>query len=139
MRRWLWSAAAASGALAAMVSCAPQWDPVPPKLPDDPWSRGVVLYGQKCAGCHGEDGEGSEDRPALAPLRRAPAAGSERKTAFATAADLQAYVRANMPPLEAGSLSDDEAWALTTYLLRQADIAAPAELTAKNAAQVKIP
>ncbi len=143
MRRTWSGAAALALSLAAMDGCAPQASgsntPDAEQAKEDTWARGVFLYGQHCAGCHGDDGEGGEDRPALAPLARDPRAGSERKVAFRTAADVQGYVRANMPPLEAGSLSDADAWALTLYVLRQAGVTAPNDLGAGNGARVKLP
>jgi mono/diheme cytochrome c family protein len=139
MSRLHWAAAVLAGALAAGVSCSPQNEIVKPNVPDDPWSRGVFLYGQHCAGCHGEDGEGTEGRPKLAPLARAPQPGSDRKVTFETAADLQSYIKKTMPQLEPGTLTDAQAWDLTLYVLRQADVTVPKDFGPDTAATLKIP
>ena len=112
--------------------------------PQDQWSRGVWLYGQQCAGCHGDDGAGDEDSPALVgkgALRHRPAgANDEPEGVNETAADLHAYLRRDKPPLEPGSLSDEDAWVLVVYLLKQAGIQGPAgDLGPGNAASVEIP
>ena len=61
-------------------------------LPEDQWSRGVWLYGQHCASCHGEDGEGDEDAPPLsgegALPQQASWEDSPRTQSFDTAADV---------------------------------------------------
>ncbi len=58
---------------------------------------------------------------------------------FTSAGELQKYLRENMPPLEAGTLAEEEAWALTLYVLKQANISVPADLGPENAAKVKVP
>ncbi|MBW2454320.1 MAG: cytochrome c [Deltaproteobacteria bacterium] len=94
-------------------------------IPEDQWSRGVYLYGQHCSSCHGENGEGDEDTPALAGegafAHDAPE-GSSREVPFDTAADVVAYVKEEMPALEPGSLSDDVYWTTVAYALKQAGI-----------------
>lgn len=127
---WLWA-------------CAPRRAPVTASasLPEDAWSRGVWLYGQHCAGCHGDNGEGGDDAPPLAgqgALPRDPRPGSDRTTSFGSAADVFALVREQMPPMDPGSLSDEECWALMVYVLKQASIPAPAELGPTNAASVTL-
>ncbi len=111
-------------------------------LPEDQWSRGVFLYGQSCAGCHGDNGEGDEETPAIAgdgALSSSAAEGSERQATFDTAADVFAYVKSDMPPLAPGSLSDDEYWAIVHYVLKQAQIDLGVDtLGADNAASIKL-
>jgi hypothetical protein len=43
-----------------------------------------------------------------------------------------------MPPMEPGSLEDEECWPIMVYLLKQAGIRAPAELGPGNAAGVRL-
>jgi mono/diheme cytochrome c family protein len=116
-------------------------------VPDDQWSRGVWLYGQSCSGCHGDDGEGAEDTPKLAgdgamPLE--PPEGSDRTAKLGHAGDLFAYIKAEMPPLEPGSLTESQYWAITFYILKQAQIdVSPERLGAEelgsgNAAKVTL-
>ncbi len=94
-------------------------------IPEDQWSRGVYLYGQHCSSCHGDNGEGDEDTPAIAgegALSREAPEGSSREVSFDTAADVVAYVKEEMPALEPGSLSDDVYWTTVAYVLTQAEI-----------------
>ncbi len=110
--------------------------------PADQWSRGVWLYGQHCAGCHGDNGEGDEDSPALVgegALKARPGPDGEPAGTFDNAADLHAYVLAEKPPLEPGSLSDAQVWALLVYVLRQAGIDTPeGDLGPDNASAVAL-
>ena len=94
-------------------------------IPEDQWSRGVYLYGQHCSSCHGENGEGDEDTPAIAgagALSREAVEGSLREVPFDSAADVFAYVKEEMPALEPGTLSDDVYWTVVAYTLKQASI-----------------
>jgi mono/diheme cytochrome c family protein len=71
-------------------------------------ARGMETFKSKCSGCHGENMAGGPGAPA--------AGGPEFVFNWdgKTAAELLDYLRANMPPNEAGSLSDE----------RYADVAA---------------
>lgn len=93
-----------------------------PAGPTDPASRGAEVYAGACAGCHGERGEGLEERPALIgdqALPVDPASGaSARKVALTTAQDLFAFIKSDMPPIAPGSLDDDQYWAVVTYLVK---------------------
>jgi cytochrome c len=86
-------------------------------------SSGASIYGEACAICHGEHGEGLEGRPALigaAALPRDPPAGTKgRAVKLASARDLFGYVKAEMPPLAPGSLADDDAWAVVAHVIRE--------------------
>ena len=68
MRRTAWVVAGLCFAAASVPACKPRTTKVGggDDLPEDQWSRGVFLYGQNCAGCHGDDGEGDEETPAIA-------------------------------------------------------------------------
>jgi mono/diheme cytochrome c family protein len=84
--------------------------------------RGMFVYGQSCAGCHGESGEGDADTPALVgegALPRDPNEGAEPRPPFDTAGDVFAYVKGSMPPTSPGSLSDAEYWAVVRYLVEE--------------------
>jgi cytochrome c len=87
-------------------------------------------------GCHGENPyESGFTLPKFIPAVIAPGALAK----FSDAAQLQAYIRAAMPFWKPGSLSDDEAWRVTAYLLRQNGLWNGAgELNASNAAEVRI-
>jgi len=84
---------------------------------------GQKLYGEKCASCHGDSGEGKTapkvvglDQGAL-PL--APPPGAQyRKTEFKTVADVAEFVVKNMPPKEPGSLTEEEYYAILAFDLK---------------------
>jgi hypothetical protein len=58
---------------------------------------------------------------------------------FTDAAQLNSYIRATMPYWNPGSLTEEEYWRVTAFLLRQNNLwDASTELTASNAADVKI-
>ncbi len=87
-------------------------------------------------GCHGENPyESGFTLPKTIPAVIAPQALAK----FSDAAQLQAYIRAAMPFWKPGSLSDEDAWRVTAYLLRQNGLWSGAqELNASNAAGVQI-
>jgi mono/diheme cytochrome c family protein len=86
-------------------------------------SSGASIYGEACASCHGEHGEGLEGRPALigaAALPRDPPPGTKgRAVKLGSAQDLFGYVKAEMPPLAPGSLTDEDAWAVVAHVIRE--------------------
>jgi cytochrome c len=84
---------------------------------------GQKLYGEKCASCHGDSGEGKKG-PAVVgiakgalPLDPAPTAKA-RKEKFTTVADIAGFVVKNMPPDSPGSLSSDEYYAILAFDLK---------------------
>ncbi|MFZ5903345.1 MAG: c-type cytochrome [Chloroflexota bacterium] len=135
--------------------------PAPPSQAD----YGAQVYWLSCLPCHGDQGQGLTDefRAAYPPEEQycwergchgenpyesgftlpktIPAViGPEVLKKFADAAQLKAYIRAAMPFWDPGSLTDDEAWKVTAFLLRQNGLwNASVELNESNAAQVIIP
>ncbi len=137
-----------------------------PTLPPDPSQAdyGAQVYWLSCLPCHGDRGQGLTDefRAAYPPEEQycwergchgenpyesgftlpksIPAVISPQALAkFSDAAQLQAYIRAAMPFWKPGSLSDDEAWRVTAFLLRQNGLwDGTGELDASNAAGVRI-
>lgn len=83
-------------------------------------AQGRALYLERCAACHGAKGEGNDDYPALAGGR-----GSLRSKApiltvgsyWPYATTLWDYIRRAMPYPQPGSLTPDEVYALTAYVL----------------------
>ena len=86
----------------------------PAKVGDD--GRGAQIYSEKCSACHGTDGAGqrlSDDMvyPALwGPKSYNWGAG------MATIDKAAAFIRANMPQGQEGSLTVQEAWDVATYI-----------------------
>ncbi len=120
-----------------------------PVIPENPTlaDKGAVVYWSICLACHGDQGQGLTDEfrsmafgedsncwkskchaPNHPPTgfifpRVVPAlVGSGTLPGFITAADLQKYIYANMPRWNKGSLSLDQSWELTAFLLQQNNI-----------------
>jgi len=74
-------------------------------------ARGAQVYGQACAACHGAGGQGSPAFPKLV--------GNKTLAGFGNAKNLFDYVKAAMPQDRPGSLSDDDYYAVTAYLVAQ--------------------
>ncbi|HVR19407.1 MAG TPA: cytochrome c [Polyangiaceae bacterium] len=85
---------------------------------------GQKVYGAKCAGCHGNSGEGSKDAPAVVGLDKGalplapPPTSKYRKTEFKTVADIADFVVKSMPPKAPGSLSAEEYFAILAFDLK---------------------
>ena len=122
------------GDLAGMVS-------IPPSgagLPDGRGTpaQGAVVYAQLCAGCHGEGLQGQKaiGAPALTggrgTLSRVPTLGPKPgnlpvktvESYWPYATTLFDYVKRAMPMNAPGSLSDDQVYAVTAFILAQAKI-----------------
>jgi hypothetical protein len=99
--------------------------------------KGALVYAQQCAACHGPEGKGVPPYLAL----------SATETSWRTVGDywpyattLFDYVRRTMPFGTPGSLSNDETYALTAFLLYMNDIVPIDDvIDATNLAQVVMP
>ncbi len=99
--------------------------------------EGAPIYARQCAACHGPKGKGVPPYLAL----------SATETSWRTVGDYWPYattvfdyVRRTMPFNTPGSLSNDEAYALTAFLLHMNDIVPLDEvIDATNLAQVVMP
>ncbi len=85
-------------------------------------AHGAEIYAQKCAACHGEAGKGgvAPFYPALvggAPLTDGIDTVKTIKNYYAYATTIFDYVRRGMPYNMPRSLTDDETYALTAYIL----------------------
>ena len=137
-----------------------------PTLPASPSQadHGAQVYWLSCLPCHGDLGQGLTDefRDAYPPEDRncwesgchgerpydngfklptsIPAVvGADALQKFSNAAVLQAYIKAAMPFWKPGSLTDDDAWAVTAFLLRENGLREDrAELNASNADRVRV-
>ncbi|MEJ5240032.1 MAG: hypothetical protein WHS87_02415 [Anaerolineales bacterium] len=135
-----------------------------PTLPPTPSQAdyGAQVYWLSCLPCHGDRGQGlteefrqtypPEDRncwesgchgerPYESGFRlptKVPAViGKGTVDKFPNAAALQAYIRAAMPYWKPGSLSDEEAWQVTAFLLRENGLWNDStEIESQNAAQI---
>jgi len=77
-------------------------------------AQGAAIYAQKCEACHGKDGEGGRN----ATLANAPGK-SERTMALyvPNATTIFDFTRRAMPWPQPKSLTNDETYALTAYIL----------------------
>lgn len=137
-----------------------------PTLPASPSQadRGAQVYWLSCLPCHGDRGQGltdefrelypPEDRNCWmsgchgkrpypngfsVPTQIAAVIGPETLAKFPTAANLRGYIFAAMPFWRPGSLTEEESWQVTAFLLRENGIwDARQELNASNAAEIKV-
>jgi len=135
-----------------------------PTLPASPSQadEGAQAYWLLCLPCHGDKGQGLTDefrttyppdeeycwergchgeRPYedgfKLPLQVPAVIGPEAALGkFSTAARLQAFIFAAMPYWNPGSLTEEESWKITAFLLRENGISFGKELDASNADQV---
>lgn len=107
------------------------------------YDAGKKIYVSKaCDTCHGANGEGGPKSPPVIgakALTEAPPSGAKlRKTPFKTAADVLAFVKAKMPIKTPGTLSDDDAAAVTAWMLSESKVNISAKLDATNAASISL-
>ena len=88
---------------------------------DAEWRSTFAPESQNCwgSGCHGED---APDNSFILPEAGAPAlAGPGALPQFSTAFELGTYIHESMPFSPTGSLTEDQAWELTAYILHLND------------------
>jgi len=139
-------------------------EPTLPAIPSQA-DHGAQVYWLSCLPCHGDKGQGLTDefRTTYPPEEQycwnrgchgevpydqgftipktIPAViGPTTLAKFSDAAQLHAYIRAAMPFWKPGSLTDEDAWRVTAFILRQNQLwDGNTELNASNAASAKIP
>jgi len=105
---------------------------------------GEVLFSEQCAVCHGDFGEGVGRWPVLAGGQGTLKAERPEKTIgsyWPYLSTVYDYVRRAMPFGNARSLSDDDVYAITAYLLYLNDIVDDEEfeLSDKNFTDIRLP
>jgi cytochrome c len=106
---------------------------------------GQKLYGQHCAGCHGDAGEGGAKAPRVVGVAQGalpldpPADRKVRKSRFVTVADVADFAVANMPPGKGGSLPANQYWDILAFDLHANGIDLPQPLTPELAKTLTIP
>jgi cytochrome c len=139
-------------------------EPTLPAVPSQA-DHGAQVYWLSCLPCHGDKGQGLTDefRTTYPPEeqycwnrgchgevpyeqgftipKKIPAViGQTTLAKFSDAAQLNAYIRAAMPFWKPGSLTEEDAWRVTAFILRQNNLwDDKTELNATNAANIKIP
>lgn len=102
-----------------------------------------VFAEKKCASCHGDHGEGNPKNPPVMGEKSLPEAAPKtaklrKGVAFKTAADVEAFVKAKMPLKQPGTLSDEEAFAVTGWMLSENKVAIEKKVDASNAASINL-
>lgn len=159
MRRWLICCAAA----ALVMACTGDKEPEVPEEPGpvrvgetemkaptpmgpqtfaDQVKAGGELYGEHCASCHGDQGQGTGKGPRVVGVAEGalpldpPADAKARTMPFHTAADVAGFVVKNMPADKPGSLKEHEYWSILAFDLHANGVELPNKLDATNASQV---
>ena len=104
-------------------------------------AQGAPIYAQKCAMCHGENGKGGVNAALVggAPIK---AIDSTRTIAnfWPYATTVFDYIRRAMPWTQPRSLTDDEVYALTAYILAQNKLIGEKDvMNAQTLPKVKMP
>lgn len=112
-------------------------------------AQGAMIFGAKCASCHGVRGQGTPPLyPKLVgrdprdgfPFGRDPKLDRTIGNYWPYATTLFDYVRRAMPFLQPGSLTNDEVYAVTAWLLAENEVIKPdAALDAAALRAVKMP
>lgn len=138
-------------------------EPPPTVYPPTQVSLGSQVYYQVCMACHGDHGQGLTDawRGQLDPPDQdcwqsgchnprhppggfvfpkavPPVVGPGFVASFGTAQDVHDFIRSKMPFQAPGSLSEEEYWQLTAFLLSANGIDPGTELDVQRAAQVAV-
>jgi len=104
---------------------------------------GRSVYEKKCAACHGERAQGQGAYPALVGGRNSLAGASPQQTIgsfWPYATTVFDYIRRAMPYQDPGSLSSEEVYAVTAYLLFANGIINESdELNARTLPKVQMP
>jgi len=82
-------------------------------------AQGAAIYATKCAACHGEEGKGgiSSALTARAPISSINSAEKTIGNFWPYATTLSDFIRRAMPWQQPRTLTNDEVYALTAYLL----------------------
>lgn len=107
-------------------------------------SEGLAVYEKHCMSCHGPAGKGEvTNAPTLTGGVRSLATPKPLKTVnsfWNSAPKIFDYIRRTMPPLKPQSLTNDEVYAVTAYLLSIDNVVSPnAVLDAKTLSAVHMP
>jgi cytochrome c len=105
--------------------------------------EGERLYNLRCASCHGSKGEGKDDYPPLVGGRGSLATAKPSQTVgsfWPYATTVWDYVRRAMPYEQPGTLSPDQVYALTAFVLHLNGIVGKDEmLNEKTLPRVRMP
>lgn len=123
------------------ISIAPDGTGLPPGMGTP--KRGEVLFAEKCAVCHGEKGVGTKNAVPLAGGFGTLTGEDPLKTVgsyWPYATTLFDFVRRGMPLTQPESLTNDEVYALSAYILNLNGVIGGKDvMNAKTLPKVKMP
>jgi cytochrome c5 len=106
-------------------------------------AQGAAIFAEKCSACHGDNGKGGGIAAALVADHKIAGISASQKTIknfWPYATTIFDFIRRAMPFNAPRSLSDDEVYALTAYLLAENKlIDAKETLNAESLPKVKMP
>jgi S-disulfanyl-L-cysteine oxidoreductase SoxD len=106
-------------------------------------AQGAAIFAEKCAACHGDNGKGGGPAAALVKEEKITGISASQKTIknfWPYATTIFDFIRRAMPFTAPRSLSDDEVYALTAYLLAENKlIDANQAMNAETLPKVKMP
>ena len=106
-------------------------------------AQGKPLFATYCAGCHGENGKGGIVEPVVfdnPPPLSGPGSVKAIGNFWPVSTTLFDFIRRAMPYTQPVSLTNDQVYALTAYLLNMNKVIADAEvMDAKSLPRVKMP
>jgi len=104
-------------------------------------AEGAQLFAENCSACHGDGGKGGLGGQLVGgPPKASLDGGKTIKNFWPAATTLFDYIRRAMPYTQPRSLTDQEVYALTAYLLAENKLIGPdEEINAKTLPQVKMP
>ena len=106
-------------------------------------AQGAPIFAEKCAACHGDNGKGGGIAAAVVSDRQLNGISASQKTIknfWPYATTIFDFIRRAMPFNAPRSLSDDEVYALTAYILSENKLIGPGDtIDAETLPKVKMP
>jgi S-disulfanyl-L-cysteine oxidoreductase SoxD len=105
-------------------------------------AQGAPIYAEKCSGCHGDNGKGGEAAALVSDRQLAGISAAQKtiKNFWPYSTTIFDFIRRAMPFQMPRSLSDDEVYALTAYILAENKlIGATDTMDAQTLPKVKMP
>ena len=105
-------------------------------------AQGAVVFAEKCSACHGDNAKGGAAAALVDDRKLAGISASQKtiKNFWPYATTIFDFIRRAMPFTAPRSLSDDEVYALTAYILAENKlIDANATMNAETLPKVKMP
>jgi mono/diheme cytochrome c family protein len=134
--------ATSSGTSAAETAPVKSEGPAKPATVEEQIALGGKAYGQYCAGCHSDAGQGTDKAPAVVGANALPldppASRKARKAQFHTAMDVAQFVVTAMPPAPRPKPSETEYWAILAFDLHANGVTPKQVVGPDNAASIVI-